>query len=190
MDTSLYESPTTCNVLHPTGNILIIFLMRFSNVFGSTVNVRTKAIKFMTKSGTFSQDAYVEFSFPFGLITSINLLLLDFHLHLQCSKVQLSNSQLSLSLSLKVKSSTRLCGICNNALIIFLFTCKVTYWLSFLTTADFKVSLEVAIEFLFIGSWNDILCCIKGSFLKVSANDLPTSIIFRISSARLSSTAT
>ena len=185
MDTSLYESPTTCNVLHPTGNILIIFLMRFSNVFGSTVNVRTKAIKFMTKSGTFSQDAYVEFSFPFGLITSINLLLLDFHLHLQCSKVQLSNSQLSL----KVKSSTRFCGICNNALIIFLFTCKVTYWLSFLTTADFKVSLKVAIEFLFIGSWNDILCCIKGSFLKVSADDLPTSIIFRTSSARLSSTA-
>ena len=76
METSLYGLAATCNVVHPAGNILIIFQMRFSNVFGITVNVRTKAIKSMTKSETFSLSVCVEFSFPFGLITSINLHLL------------------------------------------------------------------------------------------------------------------
>ena len=66
-----YMSQWVCNLMHLTGNILIIFQMRFSNVFGITVNVRTKAIKWMTKSELFLLDACAEFSFLFGLITSI-----------------------------------------------------------------------------------------------------------------------
>ena len=49
--------------------------MRFSNFFGITVNVRAKAIKSMIKSETLTQGACAEFSFPFGSVTSANLLL-------------------------------------------------------------------------------------------------------------------
>ena len=52
------------------------------------------------------------------------------------------------------------------------------------------MSYKVAIEFLLIGSRNEILCCIKHLFLKVSAKNLLTSIIFIILSATSSSTAT
>ena len=100
--------------------------MRFSNVFGITVNVRTKAIKSMTKSETFSLGACAEFSFPFGLITPVNLILLV-SLRLPSQFAMLKGTADSENFKALSKSIALLdfaeCD--NNAPIIFLFTCKV-----------------------------------------------------------------
>ena len=126
METSLYESATTCDVVHPTGNILIIFQMRFSNVFDIVVNVQTEAIKSMTKSEMFLLGVCVEFPFPFGLITSISLLLLV-SLRLPSQFVMLKGTADSghfkaLSKSIALPDFAE---YDYNAPIIFLFTCKV-----------------------------------------------------------------
>ena len=93
---------------------------------GLTANVRTKAIKLMTKFETFSLGACGEFSFHSGLIASISLLLLV-SLRLPSPFAMLkrttdSGNFKALSMSIALPDFVE---YDNNAPIIFLFTCKV-----------------------------------------------------------------
>ena len=126
MEILLHESVTTCHLVHPTGNILIISQIRFSTVFSITVNIQTKVIKSMTRSETYLLGACVEFSFPFGLITSINLLLLvSLRLPSPFAVLKITvDSGIFKALSKSI-AMPNFAEYHNKAPIIFLFTCKV-----------------------------------------------------------------
>ena len=136
--------------MHLNGNILIIFQMRFQKCFWYYSQCSNQ-------SNQMDGKIWIDFT---GCLCGVLISLWVNNIH-QLAFSFLSVTSISVWNALRSIALPVFAEYDNKAQLIFLFTCKDIDWLSFLITTDFYLSLKVAFEFLFTGSWNDTLCCIK-----------------------------